>query len=113
MPTKTTEKTYAPIMEAICAGRYRGSRNADAAIGGPSPGGGAGASQMLTCQISFGVAAAESRSGCRRKIYLRGRNGDIVRSFEDCEYAEVSQRRFVPKPRKGDSVLFALLAFCN
>ena len=55
-PMIRTERTYAPIMEAICAGRYERSRRAWLSSGGPFPGGGAGASQMLTCQMSVGEA---------------------------------------------------------
>lgn len=51
VPMTTSERTYAPMIAPIWAGRYLGSRSADAAMGGPSPGGGAGACQMLTCQI--------------------------------------------------------------
>jgi len=57
-PITRTEKTYAPAIAEIWAGRYERSRNDDAARGGPLPGGGAGAFQMLTCQMLVGLAVA-------------------------------------------------------
>ena len=54
--TKITKRMYAPMIEPIWAGRKEKSRTADAAMGGPSSGDGAGPSKILTCQIEVGNA---------------------------------------------------------
>ena len=70
---------YAPTMAEIWAGRYERSRNDDAEMGGPLPGGGAGASQMLMCHMFFGEAVvALKRRVWTRAMYERGRSEGIV-----------------------------------
>lgn len=59
------EKRYAPIMDAISAGRYflflRASGDAVSRSAG-----GAGASRMLTCQILLGAAIAKEKKTNRK-----------------------------------------------
>lgn len=75
-------------MEAICAGRYERSRREWSSIGGPFPGGGAGASQMLTCQMSVGEAVV----AVMKRAWRSGRYETWRKKIEDIVRVSSYQR---------------------
>ena len=80
VPINKTETTYAAIMEVIWAGKYALFLRAEAWMGGPSPGGGASPSKMLTCQILVGEAVAAQKSiACGTMRMERWRDGGMMK----------------------------------
>lgn len=83
-PMITTDRTYAATMDAICAGRYWVFLKAEACIGAPFPGGGAGPSKMLTCQMSAAAVVLVKKKMVHDSCVMSRRDG-IVHLLWVCE----------------------------